>query len=359
MHDFIRGLYGLYKRDILRNETLILNLRDIIKLEDTKTRVFYLRKLKREGKLKYKFQDNNVSKVEYNLMPNNNLVAVTAANHNHCRNPGCPIPFPQKDGICAFCKLSKLLLVQSIISFNVDVSGMTPQEINEYAKEVYDIAPDLPYYLIFFIMSISSFHLLNYLLAKIRTFIVNYIHQHPELNQNREFRNFVGVVRHIIPEIRNVQVVDDQNRIFAGFGDGSDDENDEDDLGMNDIVRHRENIVAVQNERNDRDLYLDFIRKCRINSEPNNVLLYIQSLINEKQFTTMIDDNEENKECRLCFEEFNNGMNAIRPCHCSGSIAYVHKECLGQLIFFKLRNGRQTADTLFRCPTCLHSYLNL
>lgn len=41
----------------------------------------------------------------------------------------------------------------------------------------------------------------------------------------------------------------------------------------------------------------------------------------------MNEENENVKNCRICFESENEGI-LIKPCNCKGTIAYVHRTCL-------------------------------
>ena len=57
--------------------------------------------------------------------------------------------------------------------------------------------------------------------------------------------------------------------------------------------------------------------------------------------------SKKQKMCRICFE---NGKNLISPCHCSGTIKFVHRECLE-----KWRNFESDIYRPFRCEIC-HSF---
>jgi hypothetical protein len=59
------------------------------------------------------------------------------------------------------------------------------------------------------------------------------------------------------------------------------------------------------------------------------------------------NQNEPIKECRCC-KETNNDQNMISPCDCSGSIKYIHRNCLKQWI--------ETSGNFQTCNVCRVEY---
>lgn len=57
--------------------------------------------------------------------------------------------------------------------------------------------------------------------------------------------------------------------------------------------------------------------------------------------------NNVEQECRYCYEPASTGRLLYHPCRCSGSIRYVHKDCLVQAII----SSKQS-----KCTTCRHKF---
>lgn len=59
-------------------------------------------------------------------------------------------------------------------------------------------------------------------------------------------------------------------------------------------------------------------------------------------------EEKDERQCRICFDGPESGR-LIRPCHCRGSIAYIHVECLQ-------RWRRESQSAYYRCPQCHYKY---
>ena len=62
---------------------------------------------------------------------------------------------------------------------------------------------------------------------------------------------------------------------------------------------------------------------------------------------------EDCPQCRICFDVGSDGEQGplFRPCRCSGSMAWVHRECLDQW-----RRSSVNPRSFFRCDNCLFEY---
>ena len=61
--------------------------------------------------------------------------------------------------------------------------------------------------------------------------------------------------------------------------------------------------------------------------------------------------NNENKECRICFEEESFDNKLINPCLCNGTSKYVHIRCLNEW-----RNSRTNQMVRIQCSECKYNY---
>ncbi len=61
--------------------------------------------------------------------------------------------------------------------------------------------------------------------------------------------------------------------------------------------------------------------------------------------------NNENKECRICFEEELSNNKLINPCLCNGTSKYVHIHCLNQW-----RNSGTNQMARIQCSECKYNY---
>ena len=61
--------------------------------------------------------------------------------------------------------------------------------------------------------------------------------------------------------------------------------------------------------------------------------------------------NNENKECRICFEEESFDNKLINPCLCNGTSKYVHISCLNQW-----RNSGTNQMARLQCSECRYNY---
>lgn len=68
-------------------------------------------------------------------------------------------------------------------------------------------------------------------------------------------------------------------------------------------------------------------------------------LIERNQNDTGFESVEQ--ECRYCLEPASTGRLLYHPCRCSGSIRYVHKDCLVQAIIFSKQS---------KCTTCRQKF---
>ena len=67
---------------------------------------------------------------------------------------------------------------------------------------------------------------------------------------------------------------------------------------------------------------------------------------------TIYEIIQPNKECRICFENYETVDNElIYPCYCSGTSKYVHRECLE-----KWREANVDNDAYRRCRECHARY---
>ena len=66
-----------------------------------------------------------------------------------------------------------------------------------------------------------------------------------------------------------------------------------------------------------------------------------------------ISHDEDAPQCRICFDGgcFGEQGPLFRPCRCSGSMAWVHRECLDQW-----RRSSANPRSFFRCDNCLFEY---
>ena len=66
-----------------------------------------------------------------------------------------------------------------------------------------------------------------------------------------------------------------------------------------------------------------------------------------------ISNDEDAPQCRICFDGgcFGEQGPLFRPCRCSGSMAWVHRECLDQW-----RRSSANPRSFFRCDNCLFEY---
>lgn len=54
-------------------------------------------------------------------------------------------------------------------------------------------------------------------------------------------------------------------------------------------------------------------------------------------------DEEEGDLCRICQMGEESASNPlIQPCHCTGSLQYVHQECIKRWLCSKIHSGKQT-----------------
>ena len=74
--------------------------------------------------------------------------------------------------------------------------------------------------------------------------------------------------------------------------------------------------------------------------------VYPQNFIINVQNNFYIDHDDE-KICRICYEEDENISKLLYPCACSGSIKYIHDHCLREWI--KTKNIRIKN---YKCELC-------
>ncbi|KAI9296423.1 hypothetical protein K502DRAFT_323831 [Neoconidiobolus thromboides FSU 785] len=87
-----------------------------------------------------------------------------------------------------------------------------------------------------------------------------------------------------------------------------------------------------------------------------NILTKDDMLINDN-----ILNNDDDRRCRICFDSEENQElgRLISPCHCKGSMKYVHLNCLNlwRLTSSNNNNNQFKKDSSFlRCDNCLYQY---
>ena len=73
----------------------------------------------------------------------------------------------------------------------------------------------------------------------------------------------------------------------------------------------------------------------------------------DKVLYTEEDISKEQKECRICLDEASAGNPLIVPCHCTGSIRFVHTLCLRKWIQKQYENNIRRAE----CELCKEPFV--
>ena len=132
------------------------------------------------------------------------------------------------------------------------------------------------------------------------------------LNLNRDFNNFD----------------DDENTDEEKLNDNSDTENDKINVTENNNV----NMKKLLNKNKEKDKNEDKDKKIEEKEKKENDKELISSNISvELEKNSEINKKNKNKKiCRICYiEEIDKTKNPlIKPCKCSGSMKYIHYECL-------------------------------
>jgi len=66
------------------------------------------------------------------------------------------------------------------------------------------------------------------------------------------------------------------------------------------------------------------------------------------------ESDPEKQECRLCQDD-ERAKDLIVPCNCSGSIKYIHRDCLQKWLNYSLRTGKGTNEST-SCTVCGEPY---